>query len=324
MLGKKELSFDVIILGSGPAGFSAAIYACRGAVKTAIIDISMFGGQPSNYLEIENYPGFSVIGGYELMEKFEEHADKFGVEKFPMQEITKINLLGETKTIETNEVVYSAKTIILATGAQARKLGVPGEREFVGRGVSYCAVCDGAFFRDKTLAVVGGGNSAVEEAIYLTKFAKKVYIVHRRDSLRADRIVQEKAFKNEKIEFIWNKVPLEIQGSDTVEKIVLKDTQNEQVNELKVDGVFPYVGFTPNVDKFNGQLRQTEAGFIETDPTMQTSEPGVYAIGDVRNTPLRQVITAAADGAVAACSAVRYIEELQEKVPVPVRVRKMQ
>lgn len=316
MSEKKELSFDVMILGAGPAGFSAAIYACRGAVKTAMIDISMFGGQPSNYLELENYPGFSLVGGYELMEKFEEHADKFGVEKYPMQEISNIDLVSNVKTIETQEATFKAKTIIIATGAQAKKLGVPGEKEFVGRGVSYCAVCDGAFYKDKVVAVVGGGNAAVEEAMYLTKFASKVYVVHRRDALRADKIVQERAFKNEKIEFVWNYAPQEIKGSNTVESFVIKNTQDGSTKELEVDGVFPYIGFSPNVDGFNGQLRQTEGGFIETDVNMQSSVPGVYAVGDVRNTPLRQVITAASDGAVAACAAVKYIEEIdaEEKI----------
>lgn len=316
MLQKKELVFDVIILGSGPAGFSAAIYACRGALKTAIIDISMFGGQPSNYLELENYPGFSMIGGYDLMEKFEEHADKFGVEKFPMQEISKIDLVSETKIIETHEATFKAKTVILATGAQAKKLGIPGEKEFLGRGVSYCAVCDAAFYKEKVVAVVGGGNAAVEEAMYLTKFAKKVYVLHRRDSLRADKIVQERAFKNNKIEFVWNVVPQEITGKDLVEKFTVKSTKTDELIEFDVDGVFPYVGYTPNVDKFNGQVLQTETGFIKTDETMQTSVHGVYAVGDVRNTPLRQVITAAADGAVAACTAVKYIEELEAKLLV--------
>ncbi len=318
MSGKKELIFDTIILGSGPAGFSAAIYSCRGALKTAMVDISMFGGQPSNYLELENYPGFPVIGGFELMEKFEEHADKFGVEKFPMQEISTIDLVSETKVIDTHEAIFKAKTVIIATGAQAKKMGIPGEKEYIGRGVSYCAVCDGAFYKDKVVAVVGGGNSAVEEAMYLTKFAKKVYVLHRRDTLRADRIIQERAFKNEKIEFVWNVVPKEVIGNDTVEELIIVDTKTDEIKSLELDGVFPYIGFTPNVDKFNGQLRQTEVGFVETDVTMQTSIAGVYAIGDVRNTPLRQVITAAADGAVAACSAVKYIEELDSKSSISI------
>ncbi len=313
MSQKKELSFDTIILGSGPAGFSAAIYACRGNVKTAMIDISMFGGQPSNYLELENYPGFSSIGGFELMEKFEDHADKFGIEKYPMQEITEINLIPLIKKIETSDKIFKAKTVIIATGAQPQKLKIPGETEFIGKGVSYCAVCDGAFFKDKVIAVVGGGNSAVEEAIYLTKFAKKVYIIHRRNTLRADKIIQKRAFENEKIEFILDAVPLEVIGDKNVEKLLISNNKTKQDLEIDVDGVFPYIGFTPNVGGFNGQLQQNEAGFVITDKYMQTSVPGVYAIGDVRNTPLRQVITAAADGAVAACYAVKYLEEFDEE-----------
>ena len=303
---------DVLVVGSGPAGFSAGLYSARGALKTAILDINMFGGQPSNYLEIENYPGFSLINGFDLMEKFEEHADKFGVEKFPMVEIQRVKLTGEIKEIETVDTIFKAKVVILATGAQSKKLGIKGEAEFKGRGVSYCAVCDGAFYKNKTVAVIGGGNSAVEEAMYLTKFADKVYIIHRREELRADRIIQERAFKNPKIEFILNTVPVEIQGTNTVETLILKNTKTEEHTELSVNGVFPYIGLTPNTEMFNGQIKQNPQGFIETDVNMQTSEEGVYAIGDVRNTPLRQVITAAADGAVASCSAVKYLET---KVP---------
>lgn len=302
--------FDIIILGGGPAGLSSAIYAARGAVSTAIVDINMLGGQPSNYLELENYPGFQLVGGYDLMEKFEEHADKFGVEKFPMQEITKIDLAK--KKIYTKEYEFSAKSIIIATGAQPMKLGVKGEKEFVGRGVSYCAVCDGAFYKDKIVAVVGGGNSAIEEAMYLTKFAKKVYIIHRRDKLRADKILQEKAFKNQKIEFIWNSIVLEIQGENTVKSIVLKNLQTDKISELKIDGIFPYIGISPNTELFSGQLEQDKYGFIQTDTTMATSIEGIYAIGDVRNTPLRQVVTAASDGAIGATYALRYIEQTEE------------
>lgn len=303
----EKKNFDVVILGGGPAGFSAAIYAARGAVSTAIVDINMLGGQPSNYLELENYPGFQLVGGYDLMEKFEEHADKFGVKKFPMQEITKIDLAK--KKIYTKEYEFSAKSIIIATGAQPMKLGVKGEKEFIGRGVSYCAVCDGAFYKDKIVAVVGGGNSAIEEAMYLTKFAKKVYVIHRRDKLRADKILQEKAFKNQKVEFIWNSIVLEIQGENTVKSIVLKNLQTDKMSELKIDGIFPYIGISPNTELFSGQLNQDKYGFIITDTTMATSVDGVYAIGDVRNTPLRQVVTAASDGAIGATYALRYIEQ---------------
>lgn len=307
-----EKEFDVVILGGGPAGFSAGIYTARGNVSTAILDVSMLGGQPSNYLELENYPGFMKIGGFELMEKFEEHADMFGVQKFPMQEIEFIDLVSSPKIIRTKEVEFRTKSVIIATGAKPMKLGVKGEEEFIGRGVSYCAVCDGAFYKDKVVAIVGGGNSAVEEAIYLTKFASKVYIIHRRDELRADKIIQDRAAKNEKIEFVLNSVVCEIQGQDLVNNLILKNTKTDEMFNLAVDGVFPYIGITPNVENISGQITQDKAGFIITDETMKTSIDGVFAIGDVRKTPLRQVITAASDGAIAGVYAVKYIESLKE------------
>ena len=306
----EQLKFDTIILGGGPAGLSAAIYAARGAVSTAIIDINMLGGQPSNYLELENYPGFQIVGGYDLMEKFEEHADKFGVQKFPMQEIENVDL--KNKIIKTKEYEFIAKTIIIATGAQPMKLNVAGEKEFVGRGVSYCAVCDGAFYKNKVVAVVGGGNAAVEEAMYLTKFADKVYVIHRRDELRADKIVQERAFKNEKLEFIWDTVVKEIKGDALVTNVVLENVKTKEITNLSVNGVFPYIGMTPNAELFSGQLQQDARGFIITDETMSTSIEGVFAVGDVRTTPLRQVVTAAADGAVGAVYAVKYLETVKE------------
>lgn len=307
-----EKEFDVVILGGGPAGFSAGIYTARGNVSTAILDVSMLGGQPSNYLELENYPAFMKIGGFELMEKFEEHADMFGVQKFPMQEIEVIDLVSYPKIIRTKEAEFRAKSVIVATGAKPMKLGVKGEEEFIGRGVSYCAVCDGAFYKDKVVAVVGGGNSAVEEAIYLTKFASKVYIIHRRDELRADKIIQDRATKNEKIEFVLNSVVCEIQGQDLVNNLILKNTKKDEMFNLAVDGVFPYIGITPNVENISGQITQDKAGFIITDETMKTSIDGVFAVGDVRKTPLRQVITAASDGAIAGVYAVKYIESLKE------------
>ncbi|HIS82445.1 TPA: thioredoxin-disulfide reductase [Candidatus Scatenecus faecavium] len=308
----QSYEFDTVILGGGPAGLSAGIYASRGAVSTAILDVSMMGGQPSNYLELENYPGFPIIGGYDLMEKFEEHADKFGVQKFPMQEIESLDLKSTPKVILTKEAEFKAKTVIIACGAQPMKLGVPGEAEFVGRGVSYCAVCDGAFYKDKVVAVVGGGNAAVEEAMYLTKFANKVYVIHRRNELRADKIVQERAFKNEKIEFIWDSVVKEIKGDDLVHTAVLENVKSGERSNLQVNGVFPYIGMVPNIEGISGQVEQDAGGFIITDETMKTSIDGVYAVGDVRKTPLRQVITAASDGAVGAVYAVKYIESLKD------------
>lgn len=306
-----DKTFDIIILGGGPAGLSAAIYAARSAAKTAIIDISMLGGQPSNYLELENYPGFAKIGGYDLMEKFEEHADMFGIQKFPMEEIQSVDLTSDIKTVTTLNGEFKAKSIIIATGAQSKKLGVEGEKEFVGRGVSYCAVCDGAFYKDKVVAVVGGGNAAVEEACYLTKFASKVYLIHRRDELRADKIVQERAFKNEKLEFIYDTIVNKINGENLVKSATIENVKTHEIKDLGIDGIFPYIGFEPNADLFTGQIKQDKNGFIIVDEAMQTSVKGVYAIGDVRVTPLRQVITAAADGAIAAVYAGRYIETLE-------------
>jgi len=308
---KQEFNFDLTILGGGPAGLSAGIYAARGELQTAVVDISMMGGQPTSYLEIENYPSYPNSGGYELMERFEEHADKFNVKKFPLETVHNVKLKGKTKIIETEDKIFNSKAIILATGAKARKLGIPGEEEFLGRGVSYCAVCDGAFFKEKVICVIGGGNSAVEEALYLTKFAGKVYIIHRRDELRADKIIQQRAFKNPQIEFIYNSVPLEIVGTNMVNSIVIKNVKTNQIKEVKTNGVFPYIGFSSNSELFTEDLKKDDNGFIVTNEKMETSIPGVYAAGDLRNTPLRQVITAASDGAIAATYAIKYIEEME-------------
>ena len=304
------LEYDTVILGGGPAGLSAGIYAARAAGNVAIVDINMFGGQPSNYLELENYPAFPIIGGYDLMEKMEEHADKFNVNKFPMEEIKQVDLVSNPKVIETINYTFKAKTVIIATGAQPRKLGVNGEKEFVGRGVSYCAICDGAFYKDKIVAVVGGGNAALEEAMYLTKFAQKVYVIHRRNEFRADKIVQNLAFKNDKLEFVYDSVVDEILGEDTVKTLKITNVKTNEKSTLNVDGIFPYIGFLPNTDLINGQVEQDSNGFIITDETMETSVKGVFAAGDVRVTPLRQVITATSDGAVAAVYAGKYVESL--------------
>lgn len=306
-----DKNFDIIILGGGPAGLSAAVYAARSAAKTAVIDVSMFGGQPADYLELENYTGFKKIGGYDLMEKFEEHADMFGIQKFPMEEIQSVDLTSDIKMVKTLNGNFRAKAVIIATGAQPKKLGIKGESEFMGRGVSYCAVCDGAFYKDKTVVVVGGGNAAVEEAMYLTRFANTVYVIHRRDELRADKIIQERAFKNNKLKFIFDTIVKEIDGDKTVKNVVIENVKSGEIKNLATDGVFPYIGFVPNVELFNGQVKSDNNGFIITDDKMQTNLKGVYAVGDVRTTPLRQVITAAADGAVAAVYAGKYIETAQ-------------
>ena len=295
-------NFDVLILGGGPAGMSAGVYCARNNLSTAVLDMSILGGQPINYLELENYIGFPIVNSSELMEKFELHMDRFNVQKFPMHEIRCVDLLSDLKSVETDNGIFYAKTVIIATGAKPKKLGVKGEEEFLGRGVSYCAICDGAFYKGKTVAVIGGGNSALEEAIYLTNFAEKVYVIHYKDVLKADKVVQERVMQNQKIELILGKKVKEIRGDETVKQLIFDDS------ELDVDGVFVYIGMTPNASFVRGQLSQDESGFIVTDTLMQTSVDGVYAIGDVRNSPLRQVVTAASDGAIAGVYAAKYIE----------------
>jgi thioredoxin reductase (NADPH) len=306
----RNCEFDTVILGGGPAGLSAGLYVARGRASVAIVDVNMFGGQPSNYLDLENYLGFFKIKGFELVEKFEQHAESFGVQKFPMQELVSIDLVSTPKIIQTKELEIRAKSVIIATGASPKKLQIVGEDEFLGRGVSYCAICDGAFFKDKIVGVVGGGNSAIEEAIYLTNFASKVYIIHRREELRADKIIQQRALNNEKIEIIYNSLVCEIAGKDRVEEVVLKNVNTSESSKLKLDGIFPYIGISPNVSFVNGQVAQDNKGFILTDETMKTSQEGVFAVGDVRNTPLRQVITAVSDGAVAGVYAVKYLDSM--------------
>lgn len=309
MENRKAFKYDVLILGGGPAGLSASIYAGRSALKAAIVDTGVTGGQLNKILEIENYPAFPMINGFDLAEKFEEHADKFGIQKHIMQKITGIDLYSPVKKIETEEGVFSANSIIIATGAQPQKLNVPGEEELAGRGVSYCAVCDGAFFKDRVVSVIGGGNSAVEEALYLTRFTSKVNIIHRRNELRADKIYQERAFNNPKVNFIYDSVVTSVNGNDKVESICIKNVKTEQIMEIPTDGIFPYIGYTPNSEPFKDQLQLDERGFIKTDINLATSCEGVYAAGDVRVTPLRQIVVSVADGALAATSAAKYIKE---------------
>lgn len=306
--------FDCIILGAGPAGLSCALYAIRSGLKTAIIDVSAIGGAPANYCEIENYLGFGKIQGYELCERFENHIDEFEVEKFPYEEIQSIDLVSENKKIITLNGEFSAKTVVIAVGAKNKKLNVKGENDFIGRGVSYCAVCDGAFYKDKIVAVVGGGNSALEEAIYLTKHAKKVYLIHRRDSFRADKIIQDKLYSNKKIELVLNSTVDEILGDNKVNGVIVKSVNSDKKSKIKIDGIFPYIGLEPNIEQFGAQLKLDESGFIITDECMKTNIDGVYAIGDVRKTPLRQVITAVSDGAVAGVEASKYLMNLKERV----------
>ncbi|KAF1084677.1 Thioredoxin reductase [Sporotomaculum syntrophicum] len=305
--------YDVTIIGGGPAGLAAGIYSARAALKTLLLEKGMPGGLAASTEFIENYPGFAEgVGGPELMMQMDAQARRFGTE---VQSATAERIeAGEgCFTIHTDEGVITTKTIILATGAQSKKLNIPGEEEFHGRGVSYCATCDGAFFRDKEVAVIGGGNSAIEEALYLTKFASKVHILHRRGELRATKILQQRALEHEKIVMHWNSVVESISGQATVNEITVKDVRSEETKPLAVQGIFIYVGTQPVSALVTGLIKLDERGYIITDENMHTSQPGIFAAGDIRQKFLRQVVTAVADGAIAAVTAEKYIEDLQKK-----------
>ena len=300
--------YDTIIIGAGPAGMTAALYAARSNLKVALIEGGLPGGQMNNTSDIENYPGYANISGPELAEKMFEPLENLGVEHL-YGFVENIEDHGDVKKVITDNEEFETRTVIVATGSKHRLLGVPGEEELNSRGVSYCAVCDGAFFRDQDLLVVGGGDSAVEEAIFLTQFAKSVTIVHRRDELRAQKVLQDRAFANEKINFIWDSVVKEIKGENRVESVVIENVKTNQVTEHAFGGVFIYVGLDP-VSDFTKDLQiQDESGWIVTDDHMKTSVAGVFAVGDVRQKDLRQVTTAVGDGAIAGQEAYNYITE---------------
>ncbi len=297
-------TYDVVIIGGGPAGLTAAIYAGRGLLKTLVIEKLMTGGQATVTHQIDNYPGFpDGISGPELMERFEKQARRFGAE-FTSGTVEGMSLDGKVKVIDLGDRKIRAKTVIICTGAEPRKLGVPGEARFTGKGVSYCATCDGAFFRDAEIAVVGGGDSAVKEAIFLTKFASRVYVIHRRDELRAEKVTAEEAFSNDRIEFLWNTVVEEITGDMSgVKALKLRNVKDDSRRELPVQGVFIYVGMVPNTAFLKGFLELDDAGYILADRDTHTGVPGVFAAGDVRKKLTRQVATAVGDGATAAMAA---------------------
>ena len=299
---------QLVIIGAGPAGLSAAIYGRRSGLDVLVIEKGLSGGQINITAEIENYPGFKHAEGMELAKALREHAEKFQPE-FRDCTVQSLSYGVEGKTVHTNKGDVEADAVIIATGASFKKTGCKGELEFAGRGVSYCAVCDGAFFEDAPVAVIGGGNSAVEEAGYLTQFASKVYIVHRRDEFRADNIAVEKAMANPKIELVMGCVVDEIAGSDMVEKIVVRNLKSGEVRDIPVEGVFVFVGINPNVDFLEKDecIRRLGGGWIVTDEKMETSVEGVFAAGDVRDKFLRQVVTSAGDGATAAMSAYEYL-----------------
>lgn len=309
-----EHFYDVIIIGAGPAGMTAAVYASRANLNTLMLERGVPGGQMSDTEAVENYPGFDSILGPDLANKMFEHSQKFGA-KYAFGDVKEVKDHGDYKEVITGDKTYKAKAVIIATGAEHRKLGVPGEEEYAGRGVSYCAVCDGAFFRDREIVVIGGGDSAVEEGMYLTRFAKKVTIIHRRDQLRAQKILQERAFQNEKIEFIWDTVVEKINGKDgKVSSLTLKNVKTGETKEFETDGVFIYIGTDPLSEPFKSLGIVNEDGYIPTNENMETKVPGIFAAGDVREKELRQIVTATGDGSIAAEAAIKYIESLPETV----------
>ena len=301
--------YDTIIIGAGPAGMTAALYAARSNLKVALLERGIPGGQMNNTADIENYPGYANISGPELAEKMFEPLENLGVEHL-FGLVEKIEDRGDFKEIITEDERFETKTVIIASGANHRHLGVPGEEDYNSRGVSYCAVCDGAFFRDEDLLVVGGGDSAVEEAIFLTRFAKSVTIVHRRDELRAQKVLQDRAFANEKIRFVWDSVVESIHGDERkVTGVTFKNVKTGETSQADFGGIFIYVGLDP-VSEFAADLGITdEAGWILTDHQMRTSVAGIYAVGDVRQKDLRQITTAVGDGAIASQEAYKYLTE---------------
>lgn len=304
---------ELIIIGSGPAGFTAGIYAGRAQLAPLLITGSAPGGQMALTSEIENYPGFPQgLTGQELTQLMQQQAERFGT-RVQMDEVTAVDLSSHPFKVTTYGDEYGAKALVIATGASPRKLGVPGEAEFAGRGVSYCATCDGFFFQDRQVVVIGGGDSALEEAIFLTKFATQVYVVHRRDRLRAEKVFQERAFRNEKIAFIWDSVVTDILGDGKVTGVRLRNVKTEEESTMEADGVFIYVGVIPNTGFLGGQLELDDRGYIITNRQCHTSVPGVFAAGDVQELVLKQVATAVGSGAMAAMEAEKFIAELEDR-----------
>ncbi|MDY2628347.1 MAG: thioredoxin-disulfide reductase [Lachnospiraceae bacterium] len=299
--------YDVVIAGSGPAGLAAAVYAARAELNALVIEKNyMSGGQIINTYEVDNYPGFPGINGFDLAMKFHEHAVKLGA-SFVTDEIVSLGKEDGLWTVTGKNAAYRAHTVLAACGAHHRKLGITGEEEFAGKGVSYCATCDGAFYRDKVTAVIGGGDVAAEDAIFLARMCKKVYLIHRRDELRAAKSLQKKLMELSNVEILWNKVPDEIAGSETVERIYVSDTKTGEQFDYAVDGVFVAVGITPDSEAFAGIADTDEQGYLVAGEDGVTSAPGLFAAGDIRTKPLRQILTAASDGANAITSIEKYL-----------------
>jgi thioredoxin reductase (NADPH) len=303
---------DVIIVGGGPAGLTAGIYLCRARLDTVLVEKQAPGGAPALTEKIENYPGFpEPISGFELVDRMRRQAEGFGLKINPYNPLEGLRDEGDIKVLETSEGEMKANAVILAMGMRPATLGVPGEDRFHGRGVSYCATCDGAFFRDAVVAVVGGGNTAVEEAVFLTRFAKKVILVHRRDRLRAGKILQERAMSHPKMEFKWKKTVKEIRGENTVTGLLLADVDDGSEEEVPVDGVFLYVGNVPNTEEIKGIIDLDEKGFVLADDSLQTNVKGVFAAGDLRSGAVWQVAAAVGDGVRAALRAQFHVESLK-------------
>jgi len=308
MQAGEEKIYDVIIIGGGPAGLTAGLYTSRSRLKSLLIENGLLGGQMTTTEVIENYPGFPEgVTGDELSRLMEEQAKRFGLEVTP-EYVVEVKLEGAKKIVKTEEGSYLSQALIICTGTEYRKLGVPGEKEFSGKGVSYCATCDGAFFQDNQIVVVGGGDSALTEALYLTKFGKEVTIIHRRDALRGTKIYQERVFTHPKIKLLWNSVIEEIKGDSIVKSIVVKNVKTGEVTEHPIDGVFLFVGLSPRTQFLRGLVDMDEEGYILTDGNGQTSVKGIFAAGDCRKKLVRQIATAVGDGATAACSTEKYLE----------------
>jgi thioredoxin reductase (NADPH) len=300
----------VIIIGSGPAGLTAALYMARADTNPLVISGNQLGGQISITNEVENYPGFPEgTTGPELVDLMQKHAEHFGASVL-IDEVTEVDFTtGSPFKVKTHGEEYEADSVIVAVGASPKRLGIPGEEEFIGRGVSFCATCDGFFFRDKQVLVVGGGDSAMEEGIFLTKFANRVRVIHRRDELRAGETLKKRAFANDKIEFIWDTVLEEISGNGKVEKVIARNVKSGETKDLETDGVFIFIGHYPNSDLFKGQLEMDETGYLITDERKMTSVPGVFAAGEIQDPIFRQISTSVGQGAAAAMMAERWLEE---------------
>ena len=301
--------YDIIIIGSGPAGLCAAIYAKRAQLDMLVIEKDFSsGGQMVKTYEVDNYPGLPGMSGYAMAESFRSHADKLGA-ACVRENVKEVRTDGDLKEITTNKNQYLTRTLVIAAGARHRTLGIPGEEEFSGMGVSYCATCDGAFFKNGVTAVIGGGDVAVEDAIFLSRICKKVYLIHRRDELRAAGILQENVKAIENVEIVWDTIPREIRGTDQVQSLAVENVRTGETKELAVDGVFVAVGILPNTEEFGSIVQLNDAGYIQAGEDCAASVPGIYAAGDIRTKQLRQIVTAAADGANAVDSAQRYLME---------------